>query len=801
MDRGTPLSHASRPFDERSEDQGNEEFFQEFQEKAAAPKKKASKKNMSTQNGGAKSMGKISEQRPTLPQINEESLRKYKEFEKWQTAKLAEAKNHNPHKVMVATMTAKMQEDNSTLEGGSTRASQRSENAEECLSEDIYSLIYTANICSQAFYFALFVFAMQETLLLLILWDLVDLDNWGGNALGIPAGVPLQVNIAQAISMVLIVVTILGDSGDLTNGIGNLIAGYDRHVLAKNPHANCCKWFTAFALQTLAGLSMAVVLFFLVMQSTNVLGLALNFAALTFIYEIDNITFEMSKHGFLTRKLKSACERVNGHVVPRKQVLKQQRLRKVMVVLFTISLIVPFGLLVHNQWDSKYLCSKVFIQFNGESIPDMVYYTGNFIIHKSDDKIFGGIRSRIDDRVYYKDEETNNLILAYCNRETAWTISINGTDHCSYLYKSSTTRTFDVTDLASSTWYAWDFKGQRAMPVNLYLRCDDCDDAPRGNCHANNGQCVNNECVCSENRMGHLCDNVLPACGKMRVDTRTNELPFEQGIWFTDRYELLYIPGTDQVFQAQKRPVYVAYYYDTDTNGNSNETAAVGVDFMFFNGRRWVIIGRDARDAAKQLNPAQRIRRTESAEDDDSEEMEALLAVLGSEVGFSLKVLSKVLPLEAILDEAMGQNYTNDALPLYRPFFFSEVVNPLGENDKLDPVGLGWFAAQRPSTNFFSQWRPDESRPLMSTFLCSECNDRTNPCMNSGVCKSDSTCECNAFFASSMCERTLTCHEAEYCLNNGICEQWNDYCTCSGNYFGSLCQYERLPTKDYIVKP
>lgn len=218
---------STRPFDEDQEDRGNEQFLMQVQDEAPR-------------------------------ELDAGSLLKYYKEEAARARAIASSSRQKGEE--------DGDEDNDT---------------ERSLSEDIYSLIYTANACSQAFLFALFIFLLQELLLLLILYDLVDLRNYDSeNPLRLPAGVPMRVNVAQAISVILIVATILEDSGDLTSGLFLLIEGYHPTILQKNPHATCLKWFCAGLFQTVAGLSMTVVLFILVMQSTTVIGLALNFAAL-----------------------------------------------------------------------------------------------------------------------------------------------------------------------------------------------------------------------------------------------------------------------------------------------------------------------------------------------------------------------------------------------------------------------------------------------------------------------------------------------------------------------------------------
>ena len=220
---------SARPFDEQAEDRENQEFLEKVQGETAR-----------TLDAGS-------------------LLKYYKEEAVAARAAMEEAaRKHQQH-----------------IEDNDVDDSDRS------ISEDIYSLIYTANSCSQAFVFALFIFFLQGFLLVLILLDLINFRHFdSSNPIQLPPGVPLTVTVAQAIAMILIVITILCESGDLTHGLCLLFEGYQPAVLQKNPHATFLKWFLAGCLQCFAGGLMTIVLFILVMQSTEVISLALNFAAL-----------------------------------------------------------------------------------------------------------------------------------------------------------------------------------------------------------------------------------------------------------------------------------------------------------------------------------------------------------------------------------------------------------------------------------------------------------------------------------------------------------------------------------------
>lgn len=80
------------------------------------------------------------------------------------------------------------------------------EELEKVLTEDIYSLLYTAPLCGLTYIFATVVFVLQAGLLLLIFADLVDSSsnpketNNKTNRFDIPAGAEIEVTIAQVSS-------------------------------------------------------------------------------------------------------------------------------------------------------------------------------------------------------------------------------------------------------------------------------------------------------------------------------------------------------------------------------------------------------------------------------------------------------------------------------------------------------------------------------------------------------------------------------------------------------------------------
>jgi hypothetical protein len=83
------------------------------------------------------------------------------------------------------------------------------EELEKALTEDIYSLLYTAPLCGYTYVFATLISLLQGGLLMLIFLDLVDLSsnpretNGSPNRIDLPAGTELEVTIAQFVGMLL----------------------------------------------------------------------------------------------------------------------------------------------------------------------------------------------------------------------------------------------------------------------------------------------------------------------------------------------------------------------------------------------------------------------------------------------------------------------------------------------------------------------------------------------------------------------------------------------------------------------
>lgn len=93
------------------------------------------------------------------------------------------------------------------------------------------------------------------------------------------------------------------------------------------------------------------------------------------------------------------------------------------------------------------------------------------------------------------------------------------------------------------------------------------------------------------------------------------------------------------------------------------------------------------------------------------------------------------------------ENFHGD-LTNYEAAFLSEPVTPILENPS--PLGLLWYFAEENTVTTGAQAASKER--VYIAFVCSACNDVTNPCFYDGVCGEDGVCMCAEGAQGSLCE-------------------------------------------------
>jgi hypothetical protein len=341
---------------------------------------------------------------------------------------------------------------------------------------------------------------------------------------------------------------------------------------------------------------------------------------------------------------------------------------------------------------SRAQCSPwiVFIQFGDAYKYEMAYYTGQFH-HQG-----FAWTDRESSRVVYVDE-TDTLKLAYCNSETAWTISMKtASSPCDYMFKSEETETFDIVDVSGGSWFVQRNLGD--VPVDwLKLICNDCNEEI---CKPENGKCARddstgnnlNKCVCHETLgwndsrpVGLNCD-LVAQCHFFSPDKRTTDsLSSIAGAAFLESTEFSDVGigyddnGTlthhDNTIMMQHRPIYV----------NGRNISA----FMMFTGRRWVIF---TSQSSKQSN--QTIDREEFKR-------------------FLLENDSANKPVQTLKN--INLMYSN-----FEPLFFTTPLN-YGEEAYERQDGINWVLTEKAEESTVVSRHADDSQQLPVRFLCSDC--------------------------------------------------------------------------------
>ena len=221
--------------------------------------------------------------------------------------------------------------------------------------------------------------------------------------------VDLTITLAQGVTIFMV----LAYMSDLIEALLKLHDGYYPEILEKYPGATFPTWLVSCLCQATAGLLLLTTIFVLTMQVDSVLSMMLNFAALHFMADIDDIGFSIAQIGFITDELQQEVVSVLDFQVPKRK--RNSIYRRVVYFLAMIGLFIGYGILKKRQLDGYYLPNYLYVQFGDAYNPQIPYYSG----------ILSSGNVRTSDYRQYNDLGTGNILLAYCHKEKAWTFSCN----------------------------------------------------------------------------------------------------------------------------------------------------------------------------------------------------------------------------------------------------------------------------------------------------------------------------------------------------------------------------------------
>jgi len=321
-----------------------------------------------------------------------------------------------------------------------------------------------------------------------------------------------------------------------------------------------------------------VITFLLIMRSSSVLDLLLNFSAIEFVTNLDNVVFELAKEGFLGHTLKKEAKKLcrKSYYVN----IEYANSYNAMVVslgYFIVLFASFFGgwLYIYKQQRiGEYLCHQIFSQFGDDILPMLGTFTGLFYKHT---KTFG-------DRASYRDDQPGGPLLAYCKNETRWTLSLTKdliTDEwnpCNWLAASSESESYSILSTTSSPWVVNTPSNRVAPLTHHFLMCYEC--SQEDDFCGDQGKCSKagkkfDQCLCNNGYYGLRCEYSEP-CQVVEAEGFSKE----GGGQFTSKYYRL----EDAVGSHVD-----TYYHPVYTSLGGNESLSNGTDFVFFTGERWIM--------------------------------------------------------------------------------------------------------------------------------------------------------------------------------------------------------------------
>jgi hypothetical protein len=236
------------------------------------------------------------------------------------------------------------------------------------LQEDVFTLFFLSEPRSRTFIYSILVIALQYTIYGLLLYSLVEDDDPyrdKDNTLKVPAFVDIYVMVSQVIALLIAVIT----QEDVMYTIELITVGYDPAVLASHPSATRFYWVASCILRFLEGAVGVGIAFVFIVQSSTVIDIFLNFAAVEFVAGLDNVGFGLAAAGLIGRAAQEATQDAKEIKLPLRK-RKHRKTRQLVVLASFVIMAAGLIWIQHKQFNGEYVvgtsCSRIEVSFPEE---------------------------------------------------------------------------------------------------------------------------------------------------------------------------------------------------------------------------------------------------------------------------------------------------------------------------------------------------------------------------------------------------------------------------------------------------
>ncbi|CAB9509241.1 expressed unknown protein [Seminavis robusta] len=588
------------------------------------------------------------------------------------------------------------------------------ESKEKLLPQDTFSFIIIAETCTIPFIISLTIFVLQLTIFILVLLDLAA-QGEPGNIFGVPANVSGQLRATQFIAVLVAVLT----QGDLRVALTLARDGFTKEFHAAFRHTAEWKFRLAVVTRAASGTIGLVVVFVLIITSSSVVGLLLDFTAVEFVSSIDELCFFLAKQGFLGTGCKHysaivACDLYKVAPESRQGFLRKSWKTVSLFLILSVFLAGWISIVIF-QLDGHYMCNTIMVNMGDDFVPALGAFNGLYDIKFP--KGYVPFKERRAIFVERRSQEVNvpgRGIFGYCDDIKAWTFRwefTDGTenvetDFCEWVARSSETDTFDITETVSQPWLVRDQTQREVVLDPFRLFCFDCENEGEDDSDdcGGKGTCNSAVCECQDGWYGLRCEFLSP-CSELAIDARTEDFASTRD-WSSDYQSIELNSGS--LAEAYYRPVYVHEY----SNG--------AYDVVMFTGRRWAL-------TSSEFLP----RKGRVADDSVSGGQGT-----GSDIANFFKYYY----------HGYRGYFDGD----YSVAFLSDFMDTTTHFDASTPVAFSWYRAVSEERTHALE-NQGLGQEVESEFLCSGCDIESNPCLYDGECIAG-VCQCSLDSFGELCE-------------------------------------------------